>query len=224
MNARTYPAPTITGLLCGLALAGLLFVGGCQSGEAAKVAPRTDPAAALAGGAQKEKAIGEAAREIVANPTDSVFVTATANRILDLIRLAPWSQTEAVVKSLVSERDAALAENATLRQQAAEADIKTNRIIRLSLAGAGAALAAAAIASFLLVAKVSAVFPGLGRDISIGLAALSALSWFASIAYGWAVAHQNWLVAGGAVIAVAVAALWYSNRRHESMRVTASGM
>jgi hypothetical protein len=180
--------------------------------------PRTDAAAAAAivEGAKKDRDIETEARGIIATPADSAFVAASAARILDVLRLSPWAKTEATIKGLVAERDAALVSAQDLRAQLEKANAKTDQMIRLGLAAAGAVCIGLGILSAFLAAKVAAIFPGLGPRLSLGIGAIGAGFLFCSFAYGWALRHQNLVISLFACAAVAVTALWYSNRNHAS--------
>lgn len=208
MNAPTYPA--LAGIVW---LVVVLLMAGCPAGKHMP-SERTDPAAALGEGAQKDKAIESEASGIAANPADSAFVSAAAARILDVLRLSPWAKTEATIKALVAERDTASQRADDLAKQLEAANQKTDQMIRLGLAGAGGVCFILAAIAALLVAKVQVLFPGLGKMIVVCVAALGGLFLFAAFAYGWALRHQNLVIGAAAVIVAGAAFLWVSNRHH----------
>lgn len=210
---RPAMCPRTTLALIVVACFGLLT--GCPAGKHVPT-KRTDPASAIGEGQAKDKAITDEASGIVANPTDSAFVSAAAARILDVLRLSPWAKTEATIKALVSERDAASKRADDLASQLAAANQKTDQLIRLGLASAGAVCIGLGILSAFLAAKVAAIFPGLGPRISIGIGAIGAGFLFCSFAYGWALRHQTLVMSLFACACVAVAALFYANRHHAS--------
>lgn len=207
------PIPALSAALLAVVLA---LGSGCANTRHEPKPSRTDPAATIGEGARKDAAIESEARAIVATPADSAFVSAAAGRILDVLRLSPWSKTEATIKALVSERDAALATVTDLRSQLEKANSRTDQIIRLGLAAAGAVCIGLGILSAFLAAKVAAIFPGLGPRLSIGIGAIGAGLLFCSYAYGWALRHQSLVMSLFACACVAVAALFYANRHHAS--------
>lgn len=196
-----------------LLAAALLCVTGCPAGKH-KPAPRIDVTTTLGEGQKKDADIETEARGIVANSTQPDFVAAAGNRILDVLRLSPWSKTEATIKALVAERDTALSSATDLRAQLDKANSRTDQMIRLGLAASGAICIGLGILSAFLAAKVAVIFPGLGPRLSIGIGAIGAGFLFCSFAYGWALRHQNLVMAVFAAAAVGLAALWYSNRQH----------
>jgi hypothetical protein len=199
-----------------------LALTGCAWGSKGTVSPdRTDPATTLAEGAKKDADIATEANGIAARSTDAPFVAAAAARILDVLRLSPWAKTEATINALAAERDAALAVReadarviADLRAQLDKANSRTDQIIRLGLAAAGAVCIGLGILSAFLAAKVALLFPGLGPRISLGIGALGTGFLFCSFAYGWAMRHQTLVMSVAACLAVAIAALFYANRHH----------
>ena len=202
----------------------LLALCGCATGPAPvrPLTPPSNPVAAIAEGAKKDADISTEATAIVSAPTDSAFVSASALRILDVLRLSPWAKTETTINTLVAERDAALASGkadakviADLRGQLDKANSRTDQIIRLGLAAAGAACIGLGILSAFLAAKVALLFPGLGPRLSIGIGALGAGFLFCSFAYGWALRNQTLVMSVAACLAVAIAVLFYANRIHE---------
>lgn len=206
-----------------LCVIGAFALLGCNSSPqpSRPLPPHIDPAPAIAEGAQKDAALTQEANAIAANATDSVFVAASAARILDILRLSPWSKTEEVIRTLVSERDAALAASkadariiADLRAQLDKANSRTDQIIRLGLAAAGAVCIGLGVLSAFLAAKVAAMFPGLGPRLSIGIGALGGCLLFCSFAYGWALRNQTLVMSVFACAVVAVSVLYYANRHH----------
>jgi hypothetical protein len=196
---------------------------GCETARRSPAPARTttDAAPAIAEGAAKDAAISTEAQGIAANSTDSAFVAASAARILDVLRLSPWAKTEATIRALVAERDAARKETdaadkiiSDLRAQLDKANSRTDQIIRLGLAASGAVCIGLGILSAFLAAKVAAIFPGLGPWLSVGVGLLGGVFLFCSFAYGWALRNQNLVMGVAACVAVAVAALWASNRKH----------
>lgn len=199
----------------GLALLALAFLSpGCKGTGGKAPAPRTDPAAALGEGRSKDDAISTEARAIVAAPADSALVSAAAARILDVLRLSPWAKTEATIKALLSERDAAQAAAADLTAQLDKANQRTDQLIRLGLAGLGALLIAGGVAIAIVAAKAGGIFIGLGPMQAGAIGAAGATLLFCSYAYGWALRNQGWVMGSFAACLVAAAAFWISNRRH----------
>ncbi len=201
-----------------------LALTGCATNrqpEQGHPAPRTNPAPAIAEGAAKDADIATEAHAIAARSADAPFVAASAARILDVLRLSPWSKTEATIKALAAERDAALAVSkadarviADLRAQLDKANSRTDQIIRLGLAAAGAVCIGLGVLSAFLAAKVAAIFPGLGPRLSIGIGALGGCFLFCSFAYGWALRNQTLVMIVFACLCVAVATLFYANRHN----------
>lgn len=162
---------------------------------------------------QKDSKIVSAADQIdvLAAPTEIAEpVKAQTDAIRAAVKEAPAADVAALTKSL--EQRAVRAE-----KQALEAEYGLHRTIRLSLAGIGFILAAITVAGGLMFAKFAVLFSWFGRDVLLLTAALSGLSWFSSIAYGWAIRYQNWLMGGAAVVVLLVGALIYSNIRHDRL-------
>jgi hypothetical protein len=211
--------PTLTALIV------LVALPGCSTRNvSAPQLPRTDPAATIQGIEAKDAGIKTEAEGIRARNTEPDFVALSAERILDIIRLSPAETHAAAIRAITAERDAqakradaAEAKLTSAAQKLAEADAKTTRTIRLSLAGLGALFAILAGVGAVLVAKVSAVFPLLGRDIIIGLGALSGVFFTASFAYGWAAKNEGKVMIVIGVILAGILALVWSNFRHEKL-------
>jgi hypothetical protein len=207
-----------------LVAAWLVLVTGCKSAPALSPRPAvvvTNPAPAIAEGAAKDADISREANGIVARPADATFVAASATRILDVLRLSPWAKTEATIKALVEERDAAISAGkadaktiSDLKGQLDKANSRTDQIIRLGLAAAGAVCIGLGILSAVLAAKVAVLFPGLGPRISIGIGALGGGLLFCSFAYGWALRNQSLVMGSFACGCVTVFILYYANRHH----------
>lgn len=197
---------------------------GCNSSAKPPAAPtRTDPAPAIGDGRKKDVEIVAEAKTIGAangantDPKGSAVIDASVARILDLVRLSPWSRTEEVIKGLVKERDAALAREVKLAADLADAKSATDRIIRLGFAGLGGLGVAGGI--FILVA--SGYLPaawGLGKQIGGAIAAAGAACIACGIAYTWAIQHLNILGYGAVAVFVAVAVAAYVNRYHEKTK------
>lgn len=114
----------LAGLLSGLALAALLFVGGCQSGlQRREIVTNTDPAPMVKGQADKDAEIGDAAGKIAkaneanTNPESRATIADQVKRIMDALRGASWKAVEATVNQLVAERNEAQAHAAKLQDR-----------------------------------------------------------------------------------------------------------
>lgn len=199
--------------LAALLLAAALCVTGCPAGKH-RPAPRIDVSTTLGDGRKKDADIAVEASGIAANPTDSAFVAASAARILDVLRLSPWSKTEATIKAIVGERDTAVATVTDLRAQLDKANSRTDQIIRLGLAGFGALLIAGAVIIAVMAAKAGGIFVGVGPMQAGAIAAAGSVMLFASFAYGWALRHQTLVMGIFGALLIAAAVLWFSNRHH----------
>lgn len=210
MNALTYPAIAAAVWVCVFALCG----GGCARGKQRPSLPPPASAAIIEGQKGKDRVVVEEAGKIAqewpeAKPhTDAQIAAVKAAPAADVERLnAQW-------EAVVADRDKTISE---LRIKLAESDAKIHRTIRLWLAFAGFVFGALTIAGAIMFAKFSVLFSWFGRDVLILTGSLSALSWFTSLAYGWAVANLNWIMGGAVLIVVAISILVYANVRNDRM-------
>ncbi len=192
----------------------ILGCSGCIRGKSRPSLPPPASAAIIDGQAGKDRVVVAEAGKIAqewpdAKPhTDAQIAAVAAAPAADVARLdAAW---KAIVKQVTGERDEA-------RKKLAEADAKFHRTVRLWLAFAGFTFGALTIAGGIMFAKFAVLFSWFGRDVLILTASLSSLAWFTSLAYGWAVAHLNWIMGGAAFLLVAVALLIYANIRSDRM-------
>lgn len=115
----------LAGLLSGLALAALLFVGGCQSSglQRREIVTNTDPAPTLGEIENKDAVVGDAATKIATankantDPTSRFAIDVEVKRILDVLRLSSWTKTKETIERLVTERNAAQAHAAKLQDR-----------------------------------------------------------------------------------------------------------
>ena len=183
--------------------------------------PASNPAPAIAEGAKKDEDIAKEANGIAANSADAPYVVAAASRIMDILRLSPWAKTEATIRTLMTERDAALSAGrahakiiADLRAQLEKANQKTDQLIRLSLAGFGAILIAGGVIIAVLAVKAGGIFVGVGPMQAGAIGAAGGVLIFTSFAYGWALRNQTLVMGIFAALLVAAAVFWISNHRH----------
>ena len=200
--------PLITTILCGA----LFFASGCAANRTSET-HRTDPAPAITRDAEKEKGIEKEARGIIANPADVPFVTASANRVLDWIRLAPAAETARVILALKAERDAALVSADQLRTKLAEAETKTTRAIRIGFASAGGLVMVLSVFVLVMAVKAGGIFYGVGPWQAGAIFLGGVLLTFISLAYGWAAQHIDRIIMGVAACALVAAVLWFANRK-----------
>ena len=205
------------------AIIALLVLTACAN-RPAKVqpsAPASNPAPAIEEGQKKDEGIAKEANGIVANSTDAPYVAAAATRIMDILRLSPWAKTEATIRTLISERDTALAASkvdakviADLRAQLEKANQKTDQLIRLSLAGFGAILIAASVIIAVLAVKAGGIFVGVGPMQAGAIGAAGGMLIFASYAYGWALRNQTLVMSTFGALVIASVIFWISNHHH----------
>lgn len=206
-------AGTLALMLC--VFAGVLLTG-CPAGKHMP-AERTNPAGVLGEGKKKEDGIKAEAEGIIGNPTDSAFVSASAERILDILRLSPWAKTEATIKALVSERDAALkggeakdAQIAKLQKDLREMKDAFHNWFRRGCYVVGALVMALGVASFFFLGQIASFSPWLaarmGPMISLSVFAFGATILATGIAYGYALEHKTtvFCILGAAGLAAAV--------------------
>jgi hypothetical protein len=194
-----------------------LALTGCSWGKKPSHVPFTmvDYSAEL--GAQKAKDVTVLTE---ADKIDAVAPAAAPHTAAQraAVAAAPAAEVERVVAelraALKTQGDADARVIADLRAQIEKANSRTDQIIRLGLAAAGAVCIGLGILSAFLAAKVAAMFPGLGPRLSVGIGALGAGFLFCSFAYGWAMRNQTLVMSIAACLCVAVAALFYANRHH----------
>lgn len=108
--------------LFSLLLFALVFAVGCNTSRR-EIVTNTDPAPMLAGQADKDAEIGDAAGKIDAanadnpNPTSRATIAEQVRRIMRALEGASWKAVEATVNQLVAERNAAQANGAALQDR-----------------------------------------------------------------------------------------------------------
>lgn len=162
-----------------------------------------------------EQAAAISAASLVGDDVKAEALAADAKADTAALLAAVESERAAGRLALEDERTRHAAELAAVKR---EADAKVHRVIRYGLAAAGFLFSAATIAGAILFAKFAALFSWFGRDVLLLTGVLSACAWFTSLAYGWAVAHLNWIMGFAAFAVVGIGVLVYSNIRHERMR------
>ncbi len=205
-----------------LALGAVVAVAGCSSQEKSQPAlPRTNPASVLDGDKKKEEGIIAETKGIIANPTDSVFVAASAERIMDLIRLAPHAKVEATVKALVSERDAAIRANASIRDalDAANKQIEEqkNALLRKT------ALGIVGVSLLTLLLCAGAVYFAPNKLRALGDAGPIALCAVLGIGLAQVITRPWFVPACCTIGALAVAAgIWWAIRKNSEGKLAAA--
>lgn len=180
---------TLAGLLCGLVLAGPLFVGGCQSGKRIVVS-NTDPAPTVLGQKDKDETINDATGKIAtANKTNSdaasrEVIAAQVERIFGALRSASWTVVKATVEQLVTERNAAQADAAAKQD---EIDRLTKEL--------EAAKSDAERAAYLGVVRTFACIGAIISAVGVGL-----LLWSTYNRAGWLVLAAGPLVGGSGLL------------------------
>jgi hypothetical protein len=162
----------------------------------------------------KDRAIIEEAAKIDAIAPEARPHTDAQRAAVAAAPAADVAALRASIDALTKARATDAATITDLRAQLDKANSRTDQIIRLGLAAAGAVCIGLGILSAFLAAKVALLFPGLGPRISLGIGALGTGFLFCSFAYGWAMRHQTLVMSVAACLAVAIAALFYANRHH----------
>jgi hypothetical protein len=209
-----------------------LLGAGCETARRSPAPARvtTDAAPAIAEGAAKDAAISTEAQGIAENSTDSAFVAASAARILDVLRLSPWAKTEATIRALVSERDAARKETDAAGRIIAEKDEQIAKLqkevrelrdafhnwFRRGCYVVGTLVMALGVASFFFLGQIASLSPWLaarmGPMISVSVFAFGATLLSTGIAYGWAL--ENKVIVACALGAAGLAAVIYFHGNH----------
>lgn len=180
---------TLAGLLSGLALAALLFVGGCQTGRTA-YRENTDPTPTVEGQRSKDETVGDAAGKIAKanesnpNPESRATIAEQVRRIMAALQGASWKAVEATVAKLVEERNAAQAEAGRLNDRIAELEHE------LEVAKSDAQRAA-----YLGVVRTFAVLGAVITAVGVGL-----LLWSTYNRAAWLVLAAGPLVGGSGLL------------------------
>lgn len=216
---------TLAGLLCGLVLAGLLFVGGCQSGKQA--GQQRPPTPAPQGLEARDGEIADAADRIASNNAaapdspQKPLIAADVAVIEQALAKLPAAEIAKAIASIAAERDAAIKENAKLAAAlAAERENFAKSVRKWCVVGLYlAAVVCAGLAVLRVKAALStglAPLAALKTAAFLGGAAASCIS-LAKIVGAWWVEYAAYAVAG-LVVGWLGYTLWREQRLEQAQR------